>query len=164
MSSRYRLVRLHGHPKASPVGQVSEHVVVAEAAFGKYLPDGAVIHHVNGNPRDNRPSNLVICQDSAYHSLLHLRQRIYRAGGNPNTHRLCCHCKQLVLIEQMSKPSPKAIKVTSICKACRLLTGRQSYDRRNVHRKRRAGPHKPRGFDADLLWCELANESEKVSA
>ena len=31
--------------------------------------------HLDGNPRNNAPSNLVICQDKAYHMLLHARQR-----------------------------------------------------------------------------------------
>lgn len=53
----------------------SAHQRVAERALGKPLPAGAEIHHVNGDPKDNRPANLVICQDAAYHDLLHARAR-----------------------------------------------------------------------------------------
>ncbi len=48
---------------------------VAERALGHPLPKGAEVHHVNGRPRDNRPQNLVICQNRAYHLFLHERMR-----------------------------------------------------------------------------------------
>jgi uncharacterized CHY-type Zn-finger protein len=47
----------------------------------------------------------VICQDAAYHLLLHARTRIVRAGGSPNTQRICGHCKNIFSIEQFSDPS-----------------------------------------------------------
>lgn len=36
--------------------------------------------HVNGDPQDNRPANLVICQDQSYHQLIH---QWARALGRP---------------------------------------------------------------------------------
>ena len=63
------------HPRADCKGYVSEHLVVVERALGKYLRPGAHIHHVNGDPSDNRTSNLVVCENHAYHHLLHARAR-----------------------------------------------------------------------------------------
>lgn len=81
---------------------VCEHVVIAERALGRPLPAGAEVHHVDENSHNNAPSNLVICQDKAYHKLLHYRARIVRAGANPNTHRLCSLCKQALPLEQFN--------------------------------------------------------------
>jgi hypothetical protein len=75
------------------VGYVYEHQMLAASALGKPLPEKAVVHHVNGDSRDNRPANLVICEDQAYHGLLHTRTRAYEACGNASW-RKCKFCKQ----------------------------------------------------------------------
>lgn len=69
-----------------------EHTAMAERAIGRPLPTGAQVHHVDGNKKNNAPSNLVICQDQAYHRLLHVRAATVRAGGDPNTHKACRDC------------------------------------------------------------------------
>lgn len=80
------------HPRASSSGDVYLHVYVAERALGRLLPDGVEVHHVDGDPTNNRNANLVICQDKAFHKLLHARSRVVRAGGNPNTQKVCGQC------------------------------------------------------------------------
>lgn len=69
---------------------IRTHVIRAERALGKPLPLGAIVHHADGTKGDNAP--LVICQDQAYHLLLHRRMRIVKAGGNPNTDSICRDC------------------------------------------------------------------------
>lgn len=73
--------------------RVDEHILIAEKALGRKLPEGVEIHHVDGNGFNNSPNNLVICPDSAYHNLLHQRQRAFDACGNYNW-RKCPYCKQ----------------------------------------------------------------------
>lgn len=78
----YRLILVPGHPRSNVNGYVREHIYIAEKALGKPLPPGAVIHHVNETKADNGPGNLVICQDEAYHRLLHKRMRAIKARAS----------------------------------------------------------------------------------
>lgn len=81
-----------GHPSVNSRGYVPEHILVCEKALGKYLPLQAVVHHVNKNTADNLPSNLVVCQDNAYHLYLHQRQRAFDACGHTDWLK-CRFCK-----------------------------------------------------------------------
>lgn len=66
----------HGYKEFKIAGKkVLEHTQVAEKALGKKLPKGAVVHHVNEDRLDNRPTNLVICPDRRYHALIHARMK-----------------------------------------------------------------------------------------
>lgn len=72
--------------------RVRRHVLIAEAIFGKALPPGAVVHHADGCPGNDSPNNLVICENSGYHNLLHQRMRAYWACGHAHW-RKCQRCK-----------------------------------------------------------------------
>lgn len=71
--------------------QIRTHVLIAEKALGSSLPNGAVVHHVDGNPANNTPSNLVICNNQAHHQEIHRRQRAFDACGDANKYR-CIVC------------------------------------------------------------------------
>lgn len=89
----YLMIKKLGHPRADNRGYVFEHILLAEKILGKSLPQSACLHHLNGNPADNRPKNLVICQDNAYHKLLHQRTRAWQECGHANW-RKCTICQQ----------------------------------------------------------------------
>lgn len=108
----YKAVGLPGYQKREL------HRFIAERALGKQLPRRVQVHHVDENYQNNANGNLVICEDMAYHKLLHMRADVVRAGGNPNTDLFCHACKAAkhasVFYDRKQKKNGKA----SRCKAC----------------------------------------------
>ena len=72
---------------------INMHTLIVERVLGRKLPDGAEVHHVDGNGRNNKHSNLVICPSIAYHKLLHVRTKALNACGNAGWLR-CIRCKK----------------------------------------------------------------------
>jgi len=135
MAIQYRRVYLPGHPRADAIGHVLEHVVIAERALGKALPKRAQVHHVDGNKRNNVRSNLVVCQDMAYHTLLHLRARIVRAGGNPDTQLICCVCRRLLSYDAFNRASHSiATRRQTQCRECSKQYERRYQPRTGIPR------------------------------
>ena len=124
ISDGYRKILARGHSRADG-GYVKEHLLVAERAFGRELPIGAVIHHVDRNGLNNSNSNLVLCQDQAYHMLLHSRHRIKDVGGNPNTEKICSVCHRLLSRINFSKRCISADGLNFECRYCRKVQMKQ---------------------------------------
>lgn len=103
----------------SQAGDASEYVhrIVAERALGRPLPASVEVHHVDGDITSRTP-RLVICQDRAYHKLLHARERIVRAGGNPNTQRVCSRCREVLPISAFGRSNQRQLGTQNACKQC----------------------------------------------
>lgn len=80
-----------GAPVKNEAAYVREHILIAEKALGKRLPEGAIVHHMDGDRTNNAKTNLVICPSHSYHALLHLRLRALRACGHAD-YRCCTIC------------------------------------------------------------------------
>ena len=89
----YVLVLMREHHEESVSGYAREHRLVAEKALGKTLPIGAVVHHHNGKSADNQNKNIVVCEDSAYHMLLHQRIIALKECGHAGWVK-CKFCKK----------------------------------------------------------------------
>ena len=89
-SGVYINILLPEHPRATPSGYVYEHILIAERVLGKPLPGGAVIHHHDGYSEAAK-KKIVICENHAFHQILHARQRALRGGGHANW-RKCKYC------------------------------------------------------------------------
>jgi hypothetical protein len=90
-------IKIDGYPHTKKLGNhngyAPDHLLIVETILGKLLPNGAHIHHVNGDPSDNRNKNLVICQNTGYHHFVHRRTRAYFTCGHADW-RKCAYCKK----------------------------------------------------------------------
>ena len=60
-----------------------EHRIVAEQMLGRPLKKGEVVHHIDGNKRNNQPENLLVLSSQSEHASLHSRERIFwNSGGD----------------------------------------------------------------------------------
>lgn len=100
MSTGYEM-SLKGDDHCSPkAGKTLRHIIIAEKALGKPLPQGSEIHHVNSIRADNGRGNLVICQDRAYHRLLHQRTTALNVCGHADWLK-CYYCGQYDALQNM---------------------------------------------------------------
>lgn len=125
MAARGRYVEIlnRHHSRTHANGCVLEHIAVAEAALGHPLPPKVEVHHVNEIKSDNRPTNLVICEDAAYHRLLHVRARVLRAGGRPSADKICSTCQQVKPRTDFGASRGQTDGLDFRCRACRRKPG-----------------------------------------
>lgn len=68
----YILIHRPEHPHANTGGYVREHRLTMETVLGRYLSPTEVVHHKDGDPRNNDPANLEVFPDNG----LHLQQEL----------------------------------------------------------------------------------------
>ena len=71
----YIMVYNPTHHRASSNNYVPEHIFIWEEAHGKPIPDGWIIHHLNGIKHDNRPSNLVALPNNKHYLVLQAKAK-----------------------------------------------------------------------------------------
>ena len=69
---------------------IREHRHKAQLALGRNLKGNEHVHHVDYNTKNNKNTNLVVC-DNAYHRLIHARTDALDACGNAD-YMKCAYC------------------------------------------------------------------------
>jgi len=140
-SCGYTYLHRPDHPHANQRGYVAEHRLIVEEVLGKTLPRDAVVHHHNGDRADNRPCNLVVCPDQAYHIFIHNRMRrfelIKSAGGDPRTDSYCPMCKRARHRSEFHRNRRRPSGCDAYCKACSKVRSAAKYQRK-LARERKA--------------------------
>ena len=86
-STRWRGGR-HAYPslngyimlRIAPNQRMFEHRWVMQQHLRRPLKRGEVVHHINGNPSDNRIENLVVCKSAGFHSAIYHPKPHTRTG------------------------------------------------------------------------------------
>lgn len=55
------------HPHATKTHRVAEHRLVMEQVLGRHLAPSEVVHHIDRNPQNNAPENLMVFANNAAH-------------------------------------------------------------------------------------------------
>lgn len=92
------VVRRPDHPFSGKGGLIPRARLIVEDAMGKYLKPQHLVHHVDGDFTNDVNSNLVVCEDSVYHKLIHERTDALKNHGNPEA-KQCTLCKFWALPE-----------------------------------------------------------------
>lgn len=110
-------------------GIVREQYHVVESLLpGVFQPEkGHQIHHVDGDERNNTPSNLVICENQEYHRFLHIRTEALKSCGNANW-RKCTICKQYDSVDKLKTKHNGRGSISYYHKICQAEYDKDRYN------------------------------------
>ena len=148
-SNGYRIVYLPEHPKALKSrgynGWVYEHVYLTEIMIGRSVKSNEVIHHLDGNPMNNRFGNLLILDDRQ-----HLKLHKWLSNGASGIEKLCGN---------RSNSGKSKVITPTFCPCGATLQEKQkkfcNNDCSTEHRRKNI-PSKEQLIED---WCEYANFS-----
>lgn len=108
----YNYAVVPNHPHATQYGYVLEHRVVMESHLGRLLSSDEVVHHKNGNKKDNRVENLELLSGSQ-HSQLHASEI-----GKTLVQLKCPNCKSIFEIRKGNSFLQKGGRYTCCSRNC----------------------------------------------
>ena len=111
---KYLYAVVRGHPGSTKNGYVLAHRVIMENSLGRLLLPDEVVHHKNGNKKDNRIENLEV-MSVREHSRMHCRLR-----GRKMVKLKCPACGAIFVKRRRNTPLCDNSKEWSACSSsCR---------------------------------------------
>jgi hypothetical protein len=98
----YRYIYIPDHPRARANGYVAEHIIVLEKALQRPILPSEEPHHIDKNPGNNSPGNLMVFATKGMHSSFHSRMKAFETCGHWDW-RKCSFCKQYDTPSNMRK-------------------------------------------------------------
>jgi hypothetical protein len=71
ITKKYIWIYKPDHPNARSTGYMQEHRLIMEEHLGRVLEPKELVHHINGDPKDNRIENLKLASSKKEHSAMH---------------------------------------------------------------------------------------------
>jgi hypothetical protein len=90
---------------------------VEELLGFKLLPT-QIVHHIDNNPANNSPNNLVVCENQKYHMLIHARTDMLNRGQDPKTQGFCGVCKKVLPRENFCQNKRMILGIHNRCRIC----------------------------------------------
>lgn len=120
-----RHLRDRGSVKKYVGGRKREHVRIVESEIGP-IPIGWQVHHVNERKRDNRPENLVACDSTRAHALLHKNPLLLAYAKWSGETARSVRIFNLAALEKST--------VTKLCAACWRFLPRSNFGKERKYR------------------------------
>lgn len=108
----YNYAVVYDHPYANKYGYVLEHRIVMENSLGRILDKSEIVHHIDGNKRNNEITNLVVL-GSSDHIRLH-----HRIHGRRYVKVLCPNCLNVFDMPENQLSSAKGSDMNFCSRRC----------------------------------------------
>ena len=106
----------NGNTRYVKVSGTSEHRLIAEQKIGRKLKKGEIVHHINGNKKDNRPENLEVMLSSDHLRLHNTKHIGCEVEGCENKHFSLCLCaKHYIKYKRYEKNNFTNVRDFALC-------------------------------------------------